>query len=132
MERLTRRDEYGNANIIALSDIMPELYAGLSFSETNAMTDALNKLADYEDAEENGILIKLPCKVGDYLYTIWEGMYGYEVGMGYIQELRIHRDNKICAYVGIDPDEEEEWEIDEDVYFTREEAEKALKERESE
>ena len=49
MERLTERDEYGNADIIALSDIMPELYAELSFSETNALTDTLNQLAAYED-----------------------------------------------------------------------------------
>lgn len=53
-KRLTQRDEFGNAEIIALSDTMPELYAGLSFSETNALTYALNKLADYEDKEENG------------------------------------------------------------------------------
>jgi len=52
MPRLTSRDEYGNAEIIALEDITPQLYEGLSFSETNALTDALNKLADYEDAEE--------------------------------------------------------------------------------
>ncbi len=49
MNRLTERDEFGNADIIALSDIMPEIYAGLSFSEMNALTDALNRLADYED-----------------------------------------------------------------------------------
>ena len=28
---------------------MPELYAELSFSETNALTDTLNQLAAYED-----------------------------------------------------------------------------------
>lgn len=49
MDRLTQTDEYGNADIIALSDMMPEIYAGLSFSETNALTDALNRLAAYED-----------------------------------------------------------------------------------
>lgn len=49
MNRLTERDEYGNADIIALSDVMPELYAELSFSETNALTNALNRLAAYED-----------------------------------------------------------------------------------
>ena len=52
MPRLTSRDEYGNAEIIALEDITPQLYEGLSFSETNALTAALNKLADYEDADE--------------------------------------------------------------------------------
>lgn len=49
MNRLTGRDEFGNADIIALSDTMPEIYAGLSFSEANALTNALNRLADYED-----------------------------------------------------------------------------------
>ena len=28
------------------------------------------KLAKYEDAEENGLLVKLPCKVGDKVYVI--------------------------------------------------------------
>ena len=50
--RLTERDEYGNADIIMLSDIMPDLYSNLSFGETNALTDVLNKLADYEDKYE--------------------------------------------------------------------------------
>ena len=52
MARLTSRDEHGNAEIIALEDITPQLYEGLSFGETNALTAALNKLADYEDADE--------------------------------------------------------------------------------
>lgn len=50
MERLTEWDEFGNADIIALSDMMPEIYAELSFDETNALTEALNRLAAYEDA----------------------------------------------------------------------------------
>lgn len=37
----------------------------------------VNKLADYEDAEEQGRLIILPCKVGD---TIWEFKYGCTIG----------------------------------------------------
>ena len=31
---------------------------------------AMEKLADYEDLEEQGRLIKLPCKVGDTVYLI--------------------------------------------------------------
>lgn len=34
---------------------------------------ALDKLAEYEDLEEKGRLIKLPCKVGD---TVWDNDYG--------------------------------------------------------
>lgn len=30
----------------------------------------IERLADYEDAEEQGLLIKLPCKVGDIIYEI--------------------------------------------------------------
>lgn len=30
----------------------------------------LKKLKAYEDAEEQGLLVKLPCKVGDAVYTI--------------------------------------------------------------
>ena len=51
MKRLTEWDEYGNADIIALSDMMPEIYAELSFSEANALTDVLNRLGTYEDTE---------------------------------------------------------------------------------
>ena len=29
------------------------------------------KLAEYEDAEENGLLIHLPCRVGDTVYFHW-------------------------------------------------------------
>ena len=32
--------------------------------------EALNKLAEYENLEEQGRLIRLPCKVGDVVYTI--------------------------------------------------------------
>lgn len=31
----------------------------------------ISKLADYEDAEEQGLLLRLPCKVGDTVYKVW-------------------------------------------------------------
>ena len=30
--------------------------------------DCIKKLAEYEDLEEQGLLIKLPCKIGDIVY----------------------------------------------------------------
>ena len=47
MKRLTVRDDYGyaHATIIGYYDIV-------------------DKLADYEDLEEQELLLKLPCKVG--------------------------------------------------------------------
>lgn len=35
--------------------------------------DAADKLADYEEAEEQGLLVRLPCKVGDTIYVIFDG-----------------------------------------------------------
>ena len=32
--------------------------------------DMIDKLAAYEDAEEQGLLVRLPCKVGDVVYRI--------------------------------------------------------------
>jgi hypothetical protein len=33
----------------------------------------LKKLADYEDLEEQGLLVRLPCKVGDTVYRVDAG-----------------------------------------------------------
>lgn len=53
-ERLTQRNEFGNAEIILLNNSMSDLYGALlTYKERDALTDALNKLADYEDKEEN-------------------------------------------------------------------------------
>ena len=46
MERLTKRDEYGNADIIGVSS---DAQFELSFDELNSVTNALNRLAAYED-----------------------------------------------------------------------------------
>lgn len=35
------------------------------------------KLADYEDAEEQGLLLRLPCKVGDTIYIVF---YNHTIG----------------------------------------------------
>jgi hypothetical protein len=57
MSRITYRDEYG--------DVRPE------FGYT--LADAVEKLAHYEDLEEQGRLIELPCKVGDTVYVVgWD------------------------------------------------------------
>lgn len=47
MKRLTKRDEYGNADIVGV--VSAELQLSLDFDEMNIVTDALNRLAAYED-----------------------------------------------------------------------------------
>lgn len=38
--------------------------------ECACLREVINKLAAYEDAEEQGLLLRLPCKVGDTVYII--------------------------------------------------------------
>lgn len=72
MERLTIRSK--NSDMIWFKDSEN----GNARLEPCEMTShhsrmALVKLATYEDSEEQGSLIKLPCKVGD---TVWDNDYG--------------------------------------------------------
>ena len=95
MERLTYRAELGvsidknedcpTCSICWNCDIPPR--------KCMYIRDALEKLANYEDLEEQGRLIKLPCKVGNTVYryveekgcvleyTVWNiSMSAYESG----------------------------------------------------
>lgn len=72
MERLTHRTELGvsidknedcpSCNICWNCNILPR--------ECEYISDALKKLADYEDLEEQGRLVILPCNRGDKIYFI--------------------------------------------------------------
>lgn len=57
MDRLTERDEFGNADIIGVDSGYLQL--NLEFDEMNRVTMALNKLAEYEDKVESGELVKV-------------------------------------------------------------------------
>lgn len=75
MERLTYRTELGVS--IDKNEDYPTCSAcwncNIPPRKCGYISDALKKLADYEDLEEQGRLIKLPCKVGD---TVWDNDYG--------------------------------------------------------
>lgn len=82
---------------------------------------ALQRLAAYEDAEERGLLVRLPCKVGDTFWWI-ERLVGDDkpfIRSGQVSEIGISDAITIYEYDGRD------FSI-EDVYFTREEAESEL------
>lgn len=69
-----------------------------------------DKLAAYEDAEEQGLLVRLPCKVGDMVYT----------------------ESNIKGLISSFPAPDETWifenraEFGKTVFLTREDAEAAL------
>ena len=101
---------------------------------------AYKKLAEYEDLEEQGLLLRLPCKVGDTVYYISEGFiepctvetifisdYTDKDGnCSYMAE--IHFDREDCPYVST---EIYFTDIGKTVFLTQEEAEQKLKEMES-
>ena len=78
MERLTERDNYGDVYVkqhdyVTASERIAECEGFEDFEEIfrKKMTDtALERLAEYEDLEEQGRLVKLPCKVGDMVYLV--------------------------------------------------------------
>ena len=95
-------------------------------------------LAEYEDLEEQGLLLKLPCKIGDNIYVL-EDVYG--IGEFEITEYRIEAmrtgDNFSLTFDALE-DEEclevtfESLDIGKTVFLTKEEAEKALERLEKE
>ena len=54
-----------------INERLTEYHCGVAvIKDKSKLREAMEKLAHYEDLEEQGLLIKLPCKVGDTLYYI--------------------------------------------------------------
>lgn len=66
MDRWTERFNSDGEKAIAIHDgsDFPDVYF-----EGEKEYDAMNALAAYEDLEEQGLLVRLPCKVGDTVYV---------------------------------------------------------------
>lgn len=67
MSRLTPKDWKDQSNEIWLK--LGNIHMG-DESFRSFLSQSLQKLAHYEDLEEQGRLIELPCKVGDYVYKL--------------------------------------------------------------
>ena len=86
------------------------------------------KLADYEDAEEQGLLLRLPCKVGTEVYNItwWDDVQEKVVVNGKTYYRTVHKPKvtkSTFRYFDID-------EFGKTIFLTREEAEAKLSEME--
>ena len=130
MERLTKISEAGNAYY---PKCFEEPCCGMGEcldDNCSLILDVCKKLAEYEQLEEQGLLVRLPCKVGEKLWCIVNSA---------IRELRVHHFDmpafgttdivfryadgfKLERFVG---------EIGKTVFLTREEAEKKLEEMEN-
>lgn len=130
MERLTSR-KYGKISYTGRIIPYSPYCSGCITSDCNCgiVEDMVKKLADYEDLEEQGRLVKLPCNVGDTVYGISMGkvitltvvefsifcMKGEE-----IINVKCQNDDEFRNYV--------EWEFGKTVLFTKSESEARLKE----
>ena len=70
MERLTDRNADGNYFYPKCFEKCDWLEASIKCDNCDIATSICEKLCKYEDLEEHGRLIKLPCKVGDTVYFI--------------------------------------------------------------
>lgn len=127
MERLTKISEIGNAYY---PKCFEEPCCGMGEcldDKCSLMLDACKKLAEYEQLEEQGLLVRLPCKVGDDLYCIVNGevkklkVHSFGVSDFEITDIEFKYVDgfKIVRFVG---------EVGKTVFLTLEEAEKKLKE----
>ena len=125
MERLTER-----------YDITPDGESDVWVKQHDYIS-AARKLCNYEDLEEQGLLVRLPCKVGD---TVWDNDFGYPEPY----EIKAFSYGYCDSYV--EPDIEDQIifyyenysgsiavafpmsELGKTVFLTREEAEKKLEE----
>ena len=73
MERLTKISEISDAYYPKCFE-EPCCGMGKCLDDNcSLMTDACKKLAEYEQLEEQGLLVRLPCKVGDTVYRVNAG-----------------------------------------------------------
>ena len=109
---------------------------------------AADKLATYEDLEEQGLLVRFPCKIGDTVWVVtssinvfdydeYDGDAEYEVYESFLssvsyyasgEQFRIYAkvtNSFIAAYF-------RECDFGKSIFFTREEAEKKLEEMKNE
>ena len=97
---------------------------------------AMEKLADYEDAEEQGRLVILPCKIGDTIYEVSYENREFVIKEHIVKEfiyrtyrfprIEIYCENEngflVCNNIG---------KLDECLFLTQAEADQKLKEMES-
>ena len=129
MERLTERNN--------------KRYSGKYKAKDNVWTaDCIEKLGEYEDLEDNSLILRLPCKVGD---KIWDNDFGkpcaytitgfsFGTGGDYIdepvseKEVVYYYSNSSGSIIGSFVVSE----IGKTVFLTQAEAEQKLKEMEGE
>lgn len=105
-----------------LEDDLKELIPCISEVQQERIDRAISRLKTYEEAEEQGLLVRLPCKVGDKVWTVNRNS---EVCSHQIRRFERNKDGDFACSMMMLPLKG----FGKTVFITREEAEKALKGR---
>ena len=137
IDRLAAYEDSGlePEEIIGLKNTCEQL-SGINDSLFKANQEMGKDMPEWKKAHDDGRLVVLPCKVGDTVYCPWAYDENKEIAFTEVESIKIYVNGRPLAFV-------EDWEIDmpmptafypenfgKTVFLTREEAEKALKERE--
>lgn len=117
MSRLTNRNEKGEAYVQLYAD--PDRVAEVIVEQAKKEKAVIERLAYYEDLEEQGKLIELPCAVGTKVYCIHRTPTKPIIVCTKADEFML----ALCVL---------EEQLGKTVFLTQEAAEAALKEREQE
>lgn len=124
MERLTKWEDdsitYNEKRKFECGEYCDSCSQGAGNCET--IKNMIKKLADYEDLEEQGLLVRLPCKPGDTMFDIVgkpPKIIEHQASSFYIDENGIH-----LRILGGALEKKQGAKV----YFSREEAEKKLEE----
>lgn len=137
MERLT--DKIGNTNCV--KGCGSNCKYGFQYcckedwENCQTISDVIDKLAYYEDLEEQGRLIKLPCKVGDKIFLDFAG-FGKDVDKFTVKDFHLDcfkngETTLFCDYESNDrtlSGQIDVMEFGKTVFLTKSEAEAKLKE----
>lgn len=92
---------------------------GCPIDNCGVVIEALNKLGEYEKAEEQGLLVRLPCPIGTTVYDIC----GMDIRENVLSGIECGKDGKQFLWANHD---EQLGELNDLVFLTREDAEKKL------
>lgn len=131
MERLTEKQSSGY-DLKAMNGEWCNKYCEKQIAQTCnecGIYQAIHKLAEYEDLEEQGLLLRLPCKVGTSVYMVAQDCDGDTLDC-------MRGDCEGCPYLYsfVEEYKFEAYmleEIGKSVFLTQAEAEQKLKEMES-
>lgn len=131
MNRLTEKFANGEYGIAACGENCRYEHKYCScMKDCPALDELIDRLGKYEDMEQQGELLKLPCRVGDTVWTFVEKQYGEltgEVVDFKVEKVEIALDSENKPFFRIDNMEFELDCLGKTIFHSREEAAEAVK-----